>query len=50
MLFGLRNAGCVSKDKGEYILPEKYAHSYGNGFYENFASCGLYKIDFDGLW
>jgi hypothetical protein len=50
MLFDLRNAEIISKEKDSYILPDKYAKRYGDGYYENLAACGLHKIDIDGLW
>ena len=50
MFFDLRNAQIISGEKDGYILPEKYAEQYGDGYYENFVACGLHKIDIDGLW
>ena len=50
MLFDLQNAEIVPPKKDVYILPNKYAERYGNGYYENITACGLHKIDIDGLW
>jgi hypothetical protein len=50
MLFDLRNAEIVPLKKDIYILPDKYAEHYGNGYYENITACGLHKIDIEGLW
>ncbi|GAB0481688.1 recombinase family protein [Alistipes indistinctus] len=50
MLFDLRNAEIIPSEKGAYILPDKYAGRYGDGYYENIAACGLHKIDIEGLW
>lgn len=50
MFFDLRDAEIVPSEKDAYILPDKYAARYGEGYYQNFAACGLHKIDIDGLW
>jgi hypothetical protein len=50
MFFDLRNAQIISKEKDGYILPDKYANRYGDGYYENLTACDLHKIDIDGLW
>lgn len=50
MLFDLRNAEIIPSEKDAYILPDKYAERYGDGYYENLAACGLHKIDIEGLW
>jgi len=50
VLFDLRNAEIIPTEKDSYILPDKYASRYGDGFYENIAACDLHKIDLEGLW
>ena len=50
MFFDLRNATIISEEKDNYVLPNKYAKRYGNGYYENLVACDLHKIDIDGLW
>ena len=50
MFFDLNNAKIMTEDKDGFLLPVKYAERYGDGFYENRASCGLHKIDVEGLW
>jgi hypothetical protein len=50
MFFDLRDALIISDEKDGYILPDKYAERYGDGFYENLAACDLHKIDIEGLW
>lgn len=50
MLFDLLNAEIIPPKRDTYILPDKYAGRYGNGYYENMAACGLHKIDIEGLW
>ena len=50
MFFDLRDAKIISEQKDGYLLPEKYAHRYGDGYYENLAACDLHKIDIEGLW
>jgi hypothetical protein len=50
MFFDLRNAQIISEEKNGYILPEKYAKRYGDGYYENLTACNLHKIDIEGLW
>jgi hypothetical protein len=50
MFFELRDAEIIPEEKNGYILPEKYAENYGDGYYENLVACGLHKIDIDGLW
>jgi hypothetical protein len=50
MLFDLQNAEIVLPKKDIYVLPDKYAKRYGNGYYENITACGLHKIDVEGLW
>lgn len=50
LLFDLRNAEIVPHKKDAYILPDKYAGRYGDGYYENIVACGLHKIDIEGLW
>jgi len=50
MFFDLNDAEIISKEKDRYLLPEKYAERYGDGYYENFTACDLHKVDFDGLW
>ena len=50
VLFDLRNAEIIPSEKDAYILPDKYAGRYGDGYYENLAACGLHKIDIEGLW
>lgn len=50
VLFDLRNAQIMPSEKDTYILLDKYADSYGNGYYENIAACGLHRIDIEGLW
>jgi hypothetical protein len=50
IFFDLRNAKILSKEKDNYILPNKYAERYGDEYYENLTACDLHKIDIDGLW
>ena len=50
MLFDLLNAEILPEEKDCYILPDKHAKRYGDGYYENLAACDLHKIDFEGLW
>jgi hypothetical protein len=50
MFFNLRDAKIIPEKKGEYILPNKYAERYGDGYYENLTACDLHKIDIGGLW
>ena len=50
MFFDLNDAEIISKEKDGYILPEKYAERYGDGYYENLTACSLHKIDIEGLW
>jgi DNA invertase Pin-like site-specific DNA recombinase len=50
MFFNLRDAKIIPKEKDEYILPNKYAERYGDGYYENLTTCDLHKVDIDGLW
>jgi len=50
MFFDLRDAKIMSEKKDGYILPDKYAERYGDGYYENLAACDLHKIDIEGLW
>jgi len=50
LFFDLRNAVIIPSGKDEYILPDKYAERYGDGYYETLTACGLHKIDIDGLW
>ena len=50
VLFDLRNTEIIPSEKDAYILPDKYAGRYGDGYYENLAACGLHKIDLEGLW
>ena len=50
MFFDLRDALLLSEEKDGFILPDKYAGRYGDGFYENLAACDLHKIDIEGLW
>ena len=50
LFFDLRDAGIIPKERDGYILPDKYAERYGDGYYETLAACGLHKIDIDGLW
>ena len=50
MFFELRNAQIISSKKDDYILPNKYAQCYGDGYYENLTACDLHKIDIEGLW
>jgi len=50
MLFDLHNAQIISEEKDSYILPDKYAGHYGDGYYENFTACDLHKINIEGLW
>jgi DNA invertase Pin-like site-specific DNA recombinase len=50
MFFDLRDAKMISEEKDGYILPDKYAERYGDGYYENLAACDLHKIDIEGLW
>lgn len=50
ILFDLRNAEIIPSEKDAYILPDKYAGRYGDGYYENLTACGLHKIDIEGLW
>ena len=50
MFFNLLDAEIISKEKDKYILPNKYAERYGNGYYENLTDCNLHKIDIEGLW
>ena len=50
MFFDLRDAQIISEEKDGYILPDKYAERYGDGYYENLAACDLHKIDIEGLW
>jgi len=39
LLFDLRNAEIVSHKRDAYILPDKYAGRYGDGYYENIVAC-----------
>lgn len=50
ILFDLLNTEIIPPKKDVYILPDKYAEHYGNGYYENIFICDLYKIDIEGLW
>jgi DNA invertase Pin-like site-specific DNA recombinase len=50
MFFDLRNAKIISEEKDDYILPNKYAERYGDGYYENLATDYLHKIDIEKLW
>jgi len=50
MFFDLHNAEIISERENGYILPEKYAERYGDGYYENLVTGGLHKIDIEGLW
>ena len=50
MFFDLRDTKIISKQKDGYILPDKYAERYGDGYYENLLSCDLHKIDIEGVW
>ena len=50
LFFDLRNVQIIQKEKDGYTLPSKYSKRYGNGFYENIATCDLYKIDNEGVW
>ncbi len=50
MFFNLRDAEIIPHKKGIYILPYKYNSRYGNDYYENITTCGLHKIDIEGLW
>jgi hypothetical protein len=50
MFFDLNNAEIISEKKDGYILPNKYAGHYGDGYYENLTACDLHKIDIEGLW
>jgi len=50
MFFDLWNAKIIPKEKNSCILPNKYADSYGDGFYESHTAYDLHKIDFDGFW
>lgn len=50
LFFDMHDAVITSKEKDGYILPNKYAERYGDGYYETLAACGLHKIDIDGLW
>ncbi len=50
MFFDFYNAKIISKEKDGYILPDKYAERYGEGYYENLTACDLHKIDIEGLW
>lgn len=50
LFFDLNNVEIISKNKNEYILPNKYINSYGEEYYENLITCDLHKIDIGGLW
>jgi hypothetical protein len=50
IFFDLRNSQIISEKKDGYILPDKYVERYGEGYYENFATWGLHKIDIEGHW
>jgi len=48
ILFDLSNVLIIKNDAG--ALPEKFASSYGNPYYENLTACQLHRIDIQGLW
>jgi len=55
MLFDLSDAQILSQNKEsndseEYILPVRYAQSYGREYYSNIVSGGLHRIDVNNLW
>lgn len=50
MFFNLRDAEIIPPEKDIYIVPDKYNSRYGNDYYENITTCGLHKIDIEGLW
>ena len=50
MFFDLHDAAIISEKKDGYILPDKYAKRYGDGYYENLTVCDFHKVDFEGLW
>ena len=50
MFFDLNDAQIIPDKKDEYILPDKYAERYGDGYYENLTACNLHKVDFEGFW
>ena len=50
MFFNLRDAKIIPEKQDEYILPNKYAERYGDGYYENLTACDLHKVDIEGLW
>ena len=50
MFFELQNVQIISKEISGYMLPNKYAGRYGDGYYENLTACDLHKIDFEGTW
>ena len=50
LLFSLREAIVISDSKDKSLLPSKYAHKYGDDYYENITKCNLHKIDIEGLW
>ncbi|MCL2860953.1 MAG: recombinase family protein [Firmicutes bacterium] len=54
ILFDLSDAQIVPDKKGSnevsFILPSRYAQSYGKEYYSNLVSSGLHRVDVDDLW
>jgi len=50
IFFDLRDNKIISKEKGGYILPDKYVERFGNGYYETLTAHNQHKIDKGELW